>query len=169
MKKILGLTLGVMSLGLMLVGCDSSSGPTAVSATDLTGKWLINKQTSKGTIAYTPAGQAEIKIAVDTATNYSAADNYFVQFDANGSYTANFPSTGGPLAKRAAKAANETGSWKVSGNTITTISSDDDTTDVTAAISGNSGTFTLAIHESDTDSIGTLVADINATMYATKQ
>lgn len=167
MKKMLGITLGLVGFGLLLAGCDSSSGGTAVSNDDLVGKWVINKEVTKGFFSYTPTGGQEFKINIDTTQTYTGSD-YYVEFKADKSYSANYPSSN-QTTKRSAASAVETGTWSISGNTVTTISSVGDTSAVQAAISGKSGTFTVSLHETMNDSDGVYVNSIDATISATKQ
>lgn len=161
--------MGILAgFGLMLAACNSGGGgATAVSEADLTGKWILNESTSKGSISIKDAkGKVLISTNFDTTITYPGVA-YYLDLKADHNYTANYPNLG--FGKVAAVAPVETGTWSVSGNTLTTITTDRDTVKTQATVSGKSGTFLMKYYESESDDEGSFVTDIDNTFSATKE
>ena len=164
--------MGILAgLGLMLTACDSGGdGATAVSETDLTGKWFLSKSDSKGSISIKDAkGKVLFSSNFDTTITYPAA-TYYLDLKADHNYTANYPPNPAlGIGKVSAVALMESGTWSVSGNTVTTITTDGDTVKTTATVSGKTGTFLVKYYESESDEEGSFVTDIDNTFSATKE
>jgi hypothetical protein len=172
MKKTLMACL--LGLGLVMVGCNGDGdGATAVSEGDLVGKWYYKTGVSKGYFrALDDKGKETFRINIDTTETFPA-NTYYIEFKSDKTYTANTPDEdiGEAVAKRAALFGDlENGTWSVSGNTVTTISTDGDTSKVAAKINGNSASFTFSVDESETDpeTGGKFESKLEATLNCTK-
>lgn len=142
MKRCVG---GLFGLGLLLAGCNGGGdGAAAVPESELVGKWFFKSAVSKGfTRAVDSTGREVFRYDIDEDTTYPAK-LHFIDFKADKSYLADRPELGGSdiNAKRSAQPAGlESGVWSVSGNTLTTASSDLDTTRFSIAVNGSDATF----------------------------
>lgn len=160
MSRTKALMAGIFGLGLLLAACNSTDGGggAPITEADLQGKWTITTMHQKGTRKITPAGGATTTANVDTTTTMPAGSSIEFKADKSLAISMGFPMTG---------------TWKLSGtNTVTTIVSflgEADTSDMTATISGNQGTFVS--HDVDSDDFGGVMTeeDLMTTVKATKQ
>lgn len=170
MLKTKGWIAGLFGMSLLLAACNGGDGATAVSEADLVAKWYFKRSVAKGFIRTVDASGKELfRFNVDEDTTY-AGNTHYIEFVANHTYTANYPEDAGDIPLKRAARPIETGTWSVSGNTVTTISSEGDTSKVAAAISGSNATFTLdmSVSESDPETGGRFETDIEATLHAAK-
>ena len=148
MKLKNGLIGFAAAMGLLLGACNSGGDSTSpVAAADLIGNWFYRSSETKGSIRsqFTVGGKTyDTTTVIDTSETYTG-NEYYIEFKSDSSYTANSPDVGPEAEKSTAAADLETGTWSVSGSTLTTISSDKDTAKVNIAISGNTLNGTMAI------------------------
>ena len=148
MNKRNGLLAGCLGLGMILMGCDSSTGTsgTTVSEAALIGKWSITSVHTKGWETDNLGNKKD----VDSTETFPVGVNT-VEYKSDHSY-----STGmGGL--------NLGGTWSVKGDSVITVTSFlglEIPSSVSASISGNSGTFIS--HQVDTEE------DLVVTTTATK-
>ncbi len=170
MQKKHGL-IGLAALfALVLSACNSSGGSTApVSAAELIAKWLYRSESIKGSVHTkgTYAGQTiDTTTVIDTSNTYTGAD-YYIEFKADNTYTANSPESPAS-AKRSAAQAPETGTWSAAGAELTTISSTKDTSKVNVAISGSTLTGTMMYDETNSEGPITYTSHATITIGLTK-
>lgn len=158
---------GVFALGLFLTGCNSSGGGAAVAEGDLVGKWVMNKSVTIGSFKVTTNGETKTTPMSDTSVYTDAT--YYVDLKTDKTYTANYPSTGGLGKVAPAAAPLENGTWSVSGNVLTTISADKDTSALSTTISGNAGTFVTVMDNKYNSGTTIYETHLDITMTATKQ
>lgn len=147
----------------------------SVSEAALLGKWEFSKQRTAGYMTFTPTGGTPVKVDIDTTEFFSVAEDYYIRFDSSHAYQAHFQDSVATTpkraarAKRSARAALETGTWTLSGNVVTTVSSAGDTTHITAALDGSAATFKVFLNETIPDTGGVYVTSLASTISATKQ
>jgi hypothetical protein len=166
-KHILSLGFaGILCLGF--AGCEKGDGVTAVSQGDLVGRWNFTSIHAKYHSTITVNGKTN-SYDQDTTQSLAGKGN-FAQFNQDLTCSADIPLLALGLGKRSAAAAVVTGTWSVSGNTITLISTDkQDTVALAAAVSGTSGTFTIANESSfDEGADGTYKTTSTSEIKATK-
>jgi hypothetical protein len=138
---------GIAVLGLALSGCNSGSGVTAVAAGDLIGKWLFTKADIHTEMYVVSDGKVITDTKRDTTMDVTTY-GYYVELKDSSKFTANIPPIGlgkGSAAPAALPAI--TGTWSVTGNTLSMITGTGMYTDTLlaeVAITGASGTFTFA-------------------------
>lgn len=154
MVRIKSTLAGLFCIGLMLAGCNGGDGATAVAEGDLIGKWILTSFQSKGYMKLTIFGTPQT-IPLDTTETYTDNANYY-DFKADHTFTANTPEPdmGAGLGLEKAAAGLESGTWSLSGNTLTTISTESgstesDTMDIKVSLSGADGTFSYHVDEKD--------------------
>ena len=157
-------------LGLFLTACEPGGGSTTpVAAADLIGKWLYRSEVAKGTIKTHAviAGQTfDTTTTIDTTHTYTGSE-YYIEFKSDNTYTANSPEMNG-AAKASAASALETGTWAVSGATLTTISTTKDTAVVNVAISGTTLTGTMAIDDTNSEGTYSQITHVDITITMAK-
>ncbi|MDB5105177.1 MAG: hypothetical protein JWP91_2866 [Fibrobacteres bacterium] len=158
-------------LGLFLAACDSGDSTAPVGSGDLVGKWFYRKGVTQGTIHATGtfAGVKYDSTTVIDTTETWTDNTYFIEFKSDNSYTANSPEDiGGGSPKISSVAGMETGTWSVSGSTLTTISSEKDTTKLNVAVSGNNLTGSIVFDSTQTENGFTITSHVTATLTLSK-
>ncbi len=122
MKKIYGLISVLTVLGFMMAGCNSSSGTGGLGPVDmeaLVGKWRIESMKQEGTMRVTTTTPPKDTTTSLNDTAIFSDSTYYTQFKADMTFIANEPSQG--LPKSTSTVAVLTGTWSLSGSTLTTI------------------------------------------------
>jgi hypothetical protein len=163
-------TFSLFVSGIML-SCNDSPTGTSVSSDNLIGKWIVDKMHVKGTMSI--LGQ---NVSMDTTT-VMKNDLSYVQFYSNNTYKAVLPDYESSIASGFEKrkilskitqvGAADTGTWSLSGNTLSLKSTTNDTTltmqDV--AINGNSLNMKMPVKASSEG----FSVDIVETFYLSKK
>lgn len=165
MKK--AVALFCIGIAAVMISCGDKSptgGGGGPSETDLVGKWTFNTVHSVGTVRMQIPSVIDTTENVDSTTTCSGGDDWVdVKADKSYQLSVNDPTMGSNA---------ETGTWTLSGSTLTMISTGNtDTTVLTVSVSGTSGSFTRTESSTETDpTMGmTITYNVTATISATKQ
>ena len=149
------LTVFAVVAGVFLWGCSqSTTGPAVVTEAQVIGTW--NPTSMHEHMVMTMNIPGTQPVTTDTTVANSPGDH--LQFNSNHTFTSNGSGTGSPPSS---------GTWSLSGNTITLISSTDTMT-MTATINGKSGTFVSTQTQSFSQGAYTVTETMTVTIYATK-
>jgi hypothetical protein len=143
MRKTIGSMAGCLGLGLLLMACDSSTGP--VTPADIVGKWTVTSAHEKGW----RLDDEGVKQDVDGDDSSQIGNT--LEFKDDNTLIYNVGLT-------------VTGKWTISGNTLTTmitVFGFTDTTQTTVTVNGKDAT--LERHDVDEEE------DIVTTLKATKE
>jgi hypothetical protein len=171
---------GLFGLALVLGACngdDDGDSGRALTAEELVGKWLLRQVDAKGRIeADVEFFQIDTVINIDTTAVYTGGE-YYAEFRADSTYTFNMPEEEefvdggfgdfgdifGGFEKVAADGGSEmeTGTWSLSGTSLTTISSEDDTLVQTATLVGSNLVLQYAVDTAASDTGYSFAADFN--------
>jgi|GEM_PF-5522119 hypothetical protein len=152
MKRSNVLALVAMVAVVMIWGCSkSSTGPSGPSATDLIGKWVFSSAHMTGTeLMHFGMGLPDTTIHVDTTVTMTGNANY-AQLYSDMTYSMHMPS----IASLGAPAA-DSGEWSLSGSNLRMIDNAKDTTNLSASVNGNNGTFVNVSSQTIDNPTGTL-------------
>ncbi|MBN2036375.1 MAG: hypothetical protein JW768_06495 [Chitinispirillaceae bacterium] len=163
MKRLWAVAVACCAFSLVSIGCkdDNPAGP---SNNDLIGKWVFSKAVTHMSI--TGGGMS---MTIDTTINFTGNNDY-IELRSDNTYTV-VSDEDWSLPKKAmnktAYSSTETGTWSLSGSSLTTISTEGDTTVVTVSQSGSSATFSQSLNEYDPDLDMTISG--TTVLHATKQ
>ncbi len=161
-------------LGIMLAGCNSSSGSGLgpVDMASLVGKWRIETMKHEGTMRITTTTPPhDTTTALKDSAIYTDS-TYYTQFKSDMTFIANQPSLG--LPKLTSRSAVLTGTWSLAGSTLTTIYKSTPTATKTDTLISEVGItnsrLTSVSHMRNTYSFGvtTYTTDITYTYTAAK-
>jgi hypothetical protein len=160
-------------LAILLGACDSSTngGGTPVTKAELVGKWNATSLRYNVTSTVTPANPEYPDWTRDTTVNLTGSGAYR-NLKADGTYEGITPDLSFLLFLKGSaegEGRSEAGTWSVSGNLLTTVSSDGDTAVVAVALNGASATFTQTVDDTDTDGGFTFTDKGAITIKAAKQ
>ena len=171
MKMKNGLIGLALVTGLVLAACNSGTDSAApVAAGDLVGKWFYRHETTKGSIKshYVLAGKAyDTTVVLDHDTAYTGT-TYYMEFKADNTYSSNSPDDEVEMEKTSAVSSMETGTWSLSGATLTMISSDSNTAKINIAVSGTTLTGSVAFDSTATANTTTITTHMNSTLTLSK-
>jgi hypothetical protein len=176
MKKVYGSFMMLTMLGLMMAGCNSSSGSGSglgpVDMASLVGKWRIETMKQTGTMRVTTTTPPhDTTTSLNDSASYTDS-TYFVQFNADLTFFSNDPDERLPKSRKLG--AILMGTWSLSGSTLTTIFRSDseepgsDTVKAEVGISGNKLTSISRIVTSNSYSGSTISSDITYTYVSVK-
>lgn len=176
MKKVYGSFMMLTMLGLMMAGCNSSSGSGSglgpVDMASLVGKWRIETMKQTGTMRVTTTTPPhDTTMSLNDSGSYTDS-TYYVQFNGNMTFISNQPDE--RLLKSRRLGAMLMGTWSLSGSTLTTIFRSDseepgsDTVKAEVGISGNKLTSVSHIVTSNSYSGSTISSDITYTYVSVK-
>jgi hypothetical protein len=179
---------GLFALALVLGACngdDDGDSGRALTVEELVGKWLLRQVDAKGNVDVNfEFFGIDTSFNLDTTAVYTGSE-YYAEFRADSTYTFNMPDDEefvggglgdfgdlgdvfGGLEKVASDGGSEleTGKWKLSGTTLTTISSEDDTLVQTATLVGSNLVLQYAVDTaaSDTGYSFSVDANVKATL-----
>jgi hypothetical protein len=146
-----GLYALLAGLGLLLGACKSSTdgGGDPVSEAELVGKWNFTSFRYKMASSVSPANPEFPNTSVDTTLQVTGSGSY-INLMADGTYESVFPDlTSLIFMKRSAEGEGtiEEGTWSVSGDLLTTVTSEDDSAVFAVVLDGSLGTFTQTVNE----------------------
>ncbi len=174
MKKNVWL-LGLVTAGLLLAACndDDDDGGRAATAAEIQGKWYLRQMDADGS-AIIKSALLDTTLKLDTTATYAGTE-YYAHFKSDSTYEfrqPDFDPTG--LSKLlpgggSDSATMETGKWRLSGTTLTTISSEGDSLDVKATLSAGALVMQYAIDTAftDTTEFGPVTLDLDTDLKAT--
>jgi hypothetical protein len=174
MKKVYGSFMMLTMLGLMMAGCNSSSGSGLgpVDMASLVGKWRIETMKQTGTMRVTTTTPPhDTTTSINDSGSYTDS-TYFVQFNEDMTFFSNDPDE--RLLKSRKLGAMLMGTWSLSGSTLTTIFRSDseepgsDTVKAEVGISGNKLTSVSRIVTSNSYSGTTYSMDVTYTNVSVK-
>jgi hypothetical protein len=172
---------GLFGLALVLAACngddDDGDSGRALTAEELVGKWLLRQVDAKGNIDVNfEIFEIDTTINLDTTAVYTGTE-YYAEFRADSTYTFNMPDDEefvdgglgnfedifGGLEKAASDGGSEmeTGKWSLSGTSLTTISSEDDTLVQTATLVGSNLVLQYAVDTAASDTGYSFSVDAN--------
>lgn len=151
-KKLLAACM--LGLGLVAMGCngdgDGGLGP-APSNDELIGTWYLREVATKGTITMKFPPLFDTTINIDTVETYTGT-TYYIEFKADKTYVTNSPDSDVTpdfefeFEKRSAGSVQETGTWSLSGSTLTLNadpSGGDEGYTLEQTVALNAGTLTM--------------------------